>query len=158
MGGLSSTLRQRMQALDRANLIRVHAAEVKRQLKDRRLGVEDALGDELLQGLPVYEVLEAAAGLSPRKVGVLLLHARIGYARPIRNLTRRDRAVIFDYICMYHRRVLLRSPRSLGVFAANEHSEGRERAIPSGKVQPTHKNGAAPPQRPAPGHKEIESL
>lgn len=144
---------QHIQALENGNVRRLRIAEAKRQIKARELSLTEAFSDPSLETMRVCDLFEAVRGLTPRKVGSLLLAAEIGYARPLGRLTTRDKWALMRLLNAYHKGVRLH-PKD----RRNNANVRSLIAAQNGKVPRTIKNGAAPRKRPAPGHEGVSSV
>jgi hypothetical protein len=94
----SRSLDQRMEALTRANEIRVARAQLKRDLKQRRVRIEQVIADppEYVLTAKVYDMLVAVPRLGRVKVGRLLTQCRISQSKTVGGLSERQRAELLD--------------------------------------------------------------
>ena len=94
----SRSLDQRMEALNRANEIRVARAQLKRDLKQRRIRIEQVIADppEYVLTAKVYDMLVAVPRLGRVKVGRLLTQCRISQSKTVGGLSERQRAELLD--------------------------------------------------------------
>jgi hypothetical protein len=94
----SRSLDQRMEALTRANEIRVARAQLKRDLKQRRIRIEQVIADppEYVLTAKVYDMLVAVPRLGRVKVGRLLTQCRISQSKTVGGLSERQRAELLD--------------------------------------------------------------
>jgi hypothetical protein len=94
----SRSLDQRMEALTRANEIRVARAQLKRDLKQRRVRIEQVIADppEYVLTAKVYDMLVAVPRLGRVKVGRMLTQCRISQSKTVGGLSERQRAELLD--------------------------------------------------------------
>ena len=94
----SRSLDQRMEALTRANEIRVARAQLKRDLKERRIRIEQVIADppDYVLTAKVYDMLVAVPRLGRVKVGRLLTQCRISQSKTVGGLSERQRAELLD--------------------------------------------------------------
>ncbi len=94
----SRSLDQRMEALTRANEIRVARAQLKRDLKERRIRIEQVIADppEYVLTAKVYDMLVAVPRLGRVKVGRLLTQCRISQSKTVGGLSERQRTELLD--------------------------------------------------------------
>ena len=80
---------QRREALQTANRIRTARAAVKRKVAEGRYNPLEILQEptELLEGMPVADLLRAIPQIGPAKVNRALTKARINPTKPIGSLT-----------------------------------------------------------------------
>src|ERR671935_2516116 len=88
------SLDQRMEALKRANDIRVRRAKLKKDLKDGRVQIESVLDDppEYVETAKVFDILMAVPKFGRVKAGRLLNHCRISQSKTVGGLSGRPRA------------------------------------------------------------------
>jgi hypothetical protein len=88
------SLDQRMEALKRANDIRVRRAKLKKDLKDGRVQIEDVLLDppEWVETAKVFDMLMAVPKLGRVKAARLLNSCRISQSKTVGGLSERQRA------------------------------------------------------------------
>ena len=88
------SLDQRMEALKRANDIRVRRAQLKKDLKLGRVGIEEILGDppEYVSTAKVFDMLMAVPKLGRVKAARLLNSCRISQSKTVGGLSDRQRA------------------------------------------------------------------
>ena len=88
------SLDQRMEALKRANDIRVRRAQLKKDLKDGRAQIEDILLDppEWVETAKVFDMLMAVPKLGRVKAARLLNSCRISQSKTVGGLSERQRA------------------------------------------------------------------
>jgi len=94
----SRSLDQRMDALHRANQIRVRRAQLKRDLKAGRVRIHDVIAeppDEILTA-KVYDVLMAVPRLGRVKSTRLLTQCRISQSKTVGGLSDRQRGELLD--------------------------------------------------------------
>ena len=84
------TLVQRMDALGEANRIRMHRAQLKRDLKAGRVGLVDLLEDPDCGSMKLYEAVLALPKFGRWKTGKTLASVGISQSRTIGGLTRRQ--------------------------------------------------------------------
>src|SRR6476659_1822340 len=94
----SRSLDQRMEALNRANEIRVRRAQLKRDLKAGQRRIEDVIGDppEYVLTAKVYDMLVAVPRLGRVKVGRLLTQCRISQSKTVGGLSERQRSELLE--------------------------------------------------------------
>ena len=85
---------QQMKALERANVVRFAAADVKREMRDGRLLLEDAVFDERAQSIVLRTLLMTRKRVGPVRVDRLLRRLEINGHRRISDLTDRQRQVV----------------------------------------------------------------
>ena len=88
------SLDQRMEALKRANDIRVKRAKLKKDLKDGRVRVEQILRNppEYVETAKVFDILMAVPKFGRVKAARFLNQARISQAKTVGGLSERQRA------------------------------------------------------------------
>ena len=88
------SLDQRMEALKRANDIRVKRAKLKKDLKDGRVRVESILRNppEYVETAKVFDILMAVPKFGRVKAARFLNQARISQAKTVGGLSERQRA------------------------------------------------------------------
>jgi hypothetical protein len=94
----SRSLDQRMEALNRANQIRVRRAQLKRDLKGGQVRIADVIADppdEVLTA-KVYDMLVAVPRLGRVKATRLLTQCRISQSKTVGGLSDRQRAELLD--------------------------------------------------------------
>jgi len=96
------SLDQRMEALQRANDIRVRRAQLKKDLKDGRVQIESILLDppEYVSTAKVFDILLAVPKFGQVKAMRLLNQCRISQAKTVGGLSDRQRAEI---VSLFHR-------------------------------------------------------
>lgn len=89
----SRSLAQRQEALERANVVRAHRAQLKRDLKEGRCAIDVVLADPptFVQTAKVADLLLAVPKYGPVKVNKLLSRCRIAPTKTIGGLTKRQR-------------------------------------------------------------------
>ena len=85
---------QQMKALKQANLVRYAAADVKREMRDGRLLLGDALWDERAQSIVLRTLLMTRKRVGPVRVDRLLRRLEINGHKRIGDLTDRQRQVV----------------------------------------------------------------
>jgi hypothetical protein len=90
-----------MEALKRANDIRVRRARLKRDLKDGRVRVEQVLGDppDYVETAKVFDILMAVPKFGRVKAARFLNQCRISQSKTVGGLSERQRAeliALFD--------------------------------------------------------------
>ena len=87
---------QRIAALGRANEIRTHRAELKRDMKRGRAQVRDVLlePDEKVHSMKVFELLLAAPKVGRVKANKILLRSKISPSKTVGGLSERQRREI----------------------------------------------------------------
>ena len=88
------SLDQRMEALKRANDIRVRRAQLKKNLKDGAVQIEEILLDppENVSTAKVFDMLMAVPKFGRVKAARLLNHCRISQSKTVGGLSERQRA------------------------------------------------------------------
>lgn len=88
------SLNQRMDALARANQIRIKRAQLKRDLKSGRLSIQALLLDppEYVETAKVFDMLLAVPKYGRVKVNKILAHCRIAPSKTIGGLSERQRS------------------------------------------------------------------
>jgi hypothetical protein len=92
------SLDQRMDALQRANDIRVKRAQLKRDLKAGRVQVEDILADppEYVSTAKVFDMLLAVPKFGRVKAGRFLNQCRISQSKTVAGLSERQRQELVE--------------------------------------------------------------
>jgi hypothetical protein len=96
------SLDQRMEALKRANNIRVKRARLKKDLKDGRRRIEEILADppEFVSTAKVFDMLMAVPKFGRVKAARFLNQCRISQSKTVGGLSDRQRA---ELIALFHR-------------------------------------------------------
>jgi S13-like H2TH domain len=96
------SLDQRMEALKRANDIRVRRAQLKKDLKEGHAQIEDILLDppEYVSTAKVFDMLMAVPKLGRVKAGRFLNQCRISQSKTVGGLSERQRA---ELIALFNR-------------------------------------------------------
>jgi hypothetical protein len=96
------SLDQRMEALKRANDIRVKRAKLKKDLKDGRTRIEAILSDppEYVSTAKVFDMLMAVPKFGRVKAARFLNQCRISQSKTVGGLSERQRA---ELIALFHR-------------------------------------------------------
>jgi hypothetical protein len=96
------SLDQRMEALKRANDIRVRRARLKKDLKEGQVQIEAILMDppEYVSTAKVFDMLMAVPKFGRVKAARLLNHCRISQSKTVGGLSERQRA---ELIGLFHR-------------------------------------------------------
>ena len=96
------SLDQRMEALKRANDVRVHRAQLKKDLKDGRVSIEAILLDppDYVETAKVLDMLMAVPKFGRVKAARLLNQCRISPSKTIGGLSHRQRA---ELVALFHR-------------------------------------------------------
>jgi hypothetical protein len=94
----SRSLDQRLDALDRANRIRVQRAQLKRELKSGDTSFDRILLDppDYVLTAKVYDMLLAVPRLGRVRAGRLLTQCRISQAKTIGGLSERQRSELVE--------------------------------------------------------------
>jgi hypothetical protein len=94
------SLAQRMEALKRANEIRIKRARLKRDLKGGRANVHVMLLDppDYLETAKVFDLLLAVPKYGRVKVNRVLTHCRISPSKTIGGLSQRQRRELVSYL------------------------------------------------------------
>jgi hypothetical protein len=92
------SLDQRMDALKRANDVRVRRARLKKDLKDGRVGIEQILGNppEYVSTAKVIDILMAVPKFGRVKAARFLNTCRISQSKTVGGLSDRQRAELID--------------------------------------------------------------
>ena len=87
------SLDQRMEALKRANDIRVRRAQLKKDLKDGRVQIDSILGSppEYVETAKVFDILMAVPKFGRVKAARLLNQCRISQSKTVGGLSERQR-------------------------------------------------------------------
>ena len=96
------SLDQRMDALKRANDVRVRRAKLKRDLKDGRVRIESILGNppEYVETAKVIDILMAVPKFGRVKAARFLNTCRISQSKTVGGLSERQRTELID---LFHR-------------------------------------------------------
>jgi hypothetical protein len=94
------SLNQRMDALARANQIRVKRAQLKRDLKSGRLSIHTLLlkPPEYVETAKVFDMLLAVPKYGRVKVNKILAHCRISPSKTIGGLSERQRSELVSLL------------------------------------------------------------
>lgn len=87
---------QCLDALERANEVRVGRARLKQELATGEISLAGALDDERASTMPVGVLLRAQSRWGPRRVTRLCRGLRVSESRPVGGVTARQRALIAD--------------------------------------------------------------
>ena len=92
------SLDQRMDALRRANDVRVRRAQLKKDLKDGRVRIQTILGDppEYVETAKVVDILMAVPKFGRVKAARFLNTCRISQSKTVGGLSDRQRAELID--------------------------------------------------------------
>jgi hypothetical protein len=92
---------QRRAALERANDVRAHRAELKRALKARTVTLDEVLDgdDPMIASMRTFDLLIAVPGLGHFKVMNAMKAAHITPPRPFGSVTRRERRLLYEHLC-----------------------------------------------------------
>jgi hypothetical protein len=87
------SMRQRMDALDRANEIRSYRAQLKRDLKAGRANVIDILtnSNPMIDTMKIFDLMLAVPKMGRTKVNKMLISCRISPSKTIAGLSDRQR-------------------------------------------------------------------
>jgi hypothetical protein len=96
------SLDQRMEALKRANDIRVRRAKLKKQLKDGRVSIQEILSDppEFVSTAKVFDMLLAVPKFGRVKAARFLNQCRISQSKTVGGLSERQRT---ELIALFRR-------------------------------------------------------
>ena len=96
------SLDQRMEALRRANDIRVRRAQLKKDLKDGRVSIEKILLDppEYVSTAKVFDMLMAVPKLGRVKANKFLSQCRISQSKTVGGLSERQRS---ELVALFNR-------------------------------------------------------
>ena len=94
------SLNQRMDALARANRIRIQRAQLKRDLKSGRRSIHSLLLDppEYIETAKVFDMLLAVPKYGRVKVNKILAHCRIAPSKTIGGLSERQRSELVQLL------------------------------------------------------------
>ena len=100
------SLDQRMEALRRANDIRVRRAQLKKDLKNGRLHIEEVLSDppEYVSTAKVFDMLMAVPKFGRVKAARFLNQCRISQSKTVGGLSDRQRTELVALFNRNHRR------------------------------------------------------
>lgn len=87
---------QRLEALKVANEVRFAAADVKREIRDGRLLLGEALFDERARPIVLRDLLLVQRQVGPMRVDRLLRRVEVNGHRRVGDLTERQRQVVAD--------------------------------------------------------------
>jgi hypothetical protein len=87
---------QQMKALERANLVRLAAADVKREVSSGILPLRDAVFDERAQSIVLRTLLMTPSRVGPVRVDRLLRRLEINGHKRVSDLTERQKGVVAD--------------------------------------------------------------
>lgn len=87
---------QQMKALERANIVRFAAADVKREVRNGRLLLGDALFDDRAQSVVLRDLLMAQRFQGPLKVDRLLDTLNVNGYRRVSEITERQKWLVAD--------------------------------------------------------------
>ena len=92
------SLDQRMDALRRANDVRVRRAQLKKDLKDGRVRIQTILGDppEYVETAKVIDILMAVPKFGRVKAARFLQTCRISQSKTVGGLSERQRGELID--------------------------------------------------------------
>ena len=107
------SLNQRMDALARANQIRIQRAQLKRDLKAGRRSIHSLLLDppEYVETAKVFDMLLAVPKYGRVKVNKILAHCRIAPSKTIGGLSERQRTRARSRCCTAEPRRAVRTPQ-----------------------------------------------
>src|SRR5579884_2773724 len=94
------SLAQRMEALERANAIRMKRAQLKRDLKAGKRSIHSLLLDppEYVETAKVFDMLLAVPKYGRVKVNKILVHCRIAPSKTIGGLSERQRSELISLL------------------------------------------------------------
>jgi hypothetical protein len=94
------SLNQRMDALQRANEIRMRRAQLKRDLKSGRLSIHELLKEppEYLETAKVFDMLLAVPKYGRVKANKILVNCRIAPSKTIGGLSERQRSELISLL------------------------------------------------------------
>jgi hypothetical protein len=87
---------QQMKALERANTVRLAAADVKREVSSGILPLRDAVFDERAQSIVLRTLLMTPSRVGPVRVDRLLRRLEINGHKRVSDLTERQKGVVAD--------------------------------------------------------------
>lgn len=89
---------QRLAALTQANIVRAAASAYKRDMRNGRCSVVDALSDPRVAHVPLLTLLTAAPKVGPTKAAKVLHRAMVSGLLRAGELTSRQRAAVVEEI------------------------------------------------------------
>jgi len=89
-------MNQRLEALKVANEVRFAAADVKREIRDGRLRLADALWDERADPIVLRDLLLVQVGEGPWRVDTFLNRVEVNGFKRVGDLTERQKSVVAD--------------------------------------------------------------
>jgi hypothetical protein len=94
------SVQQRMEALERANEVRIYRAGLKRDIKAGRVDAISLLEDppEGIETMKLFDLLCAIPKLGRVKVNRIVVNCRVSPSRTIGGLTMRQRGEIISYL------------------------------------------------------------
>ena len=94
------SLTQRLDALERANIVRTRRAQLKRDLKAGRLSIHALLLNppEYVETAKVFDMLLAVPKYGRVKVNKILVHCRIAPSKTIGGLSERQRSELISLL------------------------------------------------------------
>ncbi len=100
---VDTVAKQRTEALERANEIRLDRAQIKRDLKMRKISIVDLLLDppDSLATMPVLDLVRSIPAYGDRKINQLAHYCRISHRRTVGNLTERERSELLRGLKLY---------------------------------------------------------
>ena len=88
--------KQQAAALNEANRVRFNAADVKREMRDGRLLLGDAVFDERAQSIVLRTLLMTRDRVGPMRVDLLLKRLEINGYKRVSALTERQKGLVAD--------------------------------------------------------------
>lgn len=92
------SLEQRLAALERANAVRTHRKQLKRDLKAGRVAWSDVLDDDDVQTMRVIDLLLNVPKFGRVKVNRILSLARVSPTKTVGGLTARQRVELVELV------------------------------------------------------------
>lgn len=94
------SLRQRMEALDRANEIRTYRANLKRKIKSGRVSIIHLLLDppEQLETMKIFDLLMAMPKMGRVKVNKILSQCRMSPSKTVGGMSERQRDELTTFL------------------------------------------------------------
>jgi len=110
---MSVTREQPLEALERANYVRLHRAELKRQVKRGEVTVSSVLSGEIpdwLERMAVYELIDAIPQIRKRTIARILAEVgNLSFSRNVGMLTVRQRNLLVAYVEAFENRAKKRA-------------------------------------------------
>jgi hypothetical protein len=122
---------QHLEALERANEVRLARAALKREIKAGQVALGDYLAEpdlpDWLDGMPLEELLGALPGLRRSRIGEWMHEVPINRGALIRALTYRKRRILAAQVQGWERHAADRAQRRARASIGNERHPGNSR-------------------------------